>query len=112
MTEKVSHISVGIFGDYSGKFGYKVFATNPDERDFVLSCSSRMMRHKELGDVYFLWKEIEDSEGDVVYRSEPVSIAKSSEEAGSKCFVYAKNTLGDILGRYMCEGGNLVEMVK
>tara|TARA_Y100000310_G_C20448366_1_gene699522 strand:+ start:306 stop:725 length:420 start_codon:yes stop_codon:yes gene_type:complete len=105
----IPDVSVKMFSREDGEFGWSIAATEPNERDFVLSCVALKIPGCER---YNLYLEIAESEregfeddyrdGRIVFVSEKPTVRNVKfKEAGSSCFDFTKKNLGAQLGDYI-----------
>ena len=112
MKEKVPLVDILIFGSYDGKFGYKVYATNEDNRDYVLCAVAHRLKKGRNKGKYEVREEIRDNSDKLLGKSRAKGIINTKEEAGSFCFIYVKNDLCDKLGEHLRGNSRIEKMLE
>jgi hypothetical protein len=104
MVEKVPHVNLVMYGDYGGKFGWSVMASDEGERKYILSYVSKRIEEKEWGRAvgrYPLWIEVSDVGGKRLYRSEPIGVAKDEVSAGTRAYHGVSGKLMRVMTKHL-----------
>ena len=112
MKGKFPEMDILIFGSYDVKFVKKVYATSEYERDYLLCVAARKLKKGKNREKYEVSAEIRDNLANLLKRSGIKGIISKCEEAGSFCFIYAKNTLCERLGEHLRGNARLEEALK
>ncbi len=109
---KVPEITLSIVGEREGRFGYEVYATYEEKRDYVLACFTRKIEVGKDKGKYLIFEEIRNISGEILWKSRRKGIAENIEIAGSFCYDFAKNALGDRLAYHLLGEKDLGEFLR